>query len=148
MTYDKGKKNAPLQAFDPQTLGWWAHSIRVASGWSQETVAELSGLSVRTIQRVEAGHPSSVDTRRALNYDDLDFSTSLKTPLKLNKYDLRFCARIAKNSKRNSFPAVYSSMQQKQSVARIWQILQSASVLGHQGLMEIPRKEQNSCFAV
>jgi transcriptional regulator with XRE-family HTH domain len=77
MTYHKGRKGTPLQPFDPQTLGWWAHSIRVASGWSQETVAELSGLSVRTIQRVEAGHPSSVDTRRALahglNYDDVDF---------------------------------------------------------------------------
>ena len=34
--------------------------------WSQETLAELSGLSVRTIQRVEKGEPSDVDTRRAL----------------------------------------------------------------------------------
>jgi hypothetical protein len=51
MTNDKGKKAPPPQAIDPQTLGWWAHSIRVASGWSQETVAELSGLNVRTIQR-------------------------------------------------------------------------------------------------
>ena len=35
-------------------------------GWSQETLAELSGLTVRTIQRVEAGQTSSLDTRRAL----------------------------------------------------------------------------------
>ena len=76
MANDKSKKATPPQPIDPQTLGWWAHSLRVASGWSQETVAELSGLNVRTIQRVEAGHPSSVDTRRALarglNYDDVD----------------------------------------------------------------------------
>jgi transcriptional regulator with XRE-family HTH domain len=34
--------------------------------WSQETLAEISGLTVRTIQRVEAGEPSSLDTRRAI----------------------------------------------------------------------------------
>jgi len=31
--------------------------------WPQETLEELSGLTVRTIQRVEAGQPSSIDTR-------------------------------------------------------------------------------------
>lgn len=39
---------------------------RTAMGWSQETLAELSGLNVRTLQRVENGEPSSLDTRRAL----------------------------------------------------------------------------------
>ncbi len=50
--------------------------LRQASEWTQETLAELSGLTVRTIQRVEKGDPSSLDTRRALargfGYDDLD----------------------------------------------------------------------------
>jgi transcriptional regulator with XRE-family HTH domain len=76
MTNDKSKKAPPPQPIDPQTLGWWAHSLRLASRWSQEAVAAQSGLNVRTIQRVEAGHPSSVQTRRALarglGYDDLD----------------------------------------------------------------------------
>ncbi|QVW24130.1 helix-turn-helix domain-containing protein [Pseudomonas hormoni] len=44
--------------------------------WSQETLAELSGLSVRTIQRTERGKPSSLDTRRALagafEFEDID----------------------------------------------------------------------------
>ncbi len=44
--------------------------------WSQETLAELSGLTVRTIQRVEAAEPSSNDTRRAIaramDIEDLD----------------------------------------------------------------------------
>jgi transcriptional regulator with XRE-family HTH domain len=39
---------------------------RQAQGWSQETLAALSGLSVRTIQRVERGEGSDLDTRRAL----------------------------------------------------------------------------------
>lgn len=64
------------QLLDPATLAWWVRSLRQASGWSQETLAELSGLTVRTIQRVEAGRPSGLDTRRALarglGYDDLD----------------------------------------------------------------------------
>ena len=87
MTDGKSKKGAALQTIDPRTLGWWAHCIRVASGWSQETVAELSGLNVRTIQRVEAGYPSSVDTRRALarglNYDDVDFFNKPENVLRI-----------------------------------------------------------------
>ena len=35
-------------------------------GWSQETLAELSGLTVRTVQRVEAGDRVGPETRRAL----------------------------------------------------------------------------------
>jgi transcriptional regulator with XRE-family HTH domain len=34
--------------------------------WSQEQLAEISGLNVRTVQRVEQGLSASVDTRRAL----------------------------------------------------------------------------------
>jgi len=34
--------------------------------WSQETLAELSGLTTRTIQRIEKGEGGSVDSRRAL----------------------------------------------------------------------------------
>jgi transcriptional regulator with XRE-family HTH domain len=44
--------------------------------WSQETLAALSGLSVRTVQRVARGDPSDLDTRRALarafEIEDLD----------------------------------------------------------------------------
>ncbi len=45
-------------------------------GWSQATLAELSGLTVRPIQRVEAGEPTNTDTKRAIaramDIDDLD----------------------------------------------------------------------------
>jgi transcriptional regulator with XRE-family HTH domain len=50
---------------------------RDANGWTQDTLAELSGLNVRTIQRVEDGQPSTLDTRRALarafELGDIDF---------------------------------------------------------------------------
>jgi transcriptional regulator with XRE-family HTH domain len=51
---------------DPSILAWWTRAIRQASHWSQEALAATSGLTVRTIQRVEAGRPSDVTTRRAL----------------------------------------------------------------------------------
>lgn len=40
--------------------------LRLKKGWSQEHLAELSGLSVRTIQRVERGYLPSLETRNAL----------------------------------------------------------------------------------
>ena len=44
--------------------------------WSQEQLAEIARVSTRTVQRVEEGQPSSVDTRRALaaafGFEDID----------------------------------------------------------------------------
>jgi len=49
--------------------------LRLQRGWSQEQLAELSGLSVRTIQRLERGQPGSVESFKALcAVFDIDFS--------------------------------------------------------------------------
>ena len=40
--------------------------LRLQRGWSQEQLAELSGLSTRTIQRLERGHAASVESLKAL----------------------------------------------------------------------------------
>ena len=40
--------------------------LRLDKGWSQETLAEISGLSVRTIQRLERGGNASLDSLCAL----------------------------------------------------------------------------------
>lgn len=40
--------------------------LRIERGWSQETLAEISGLSVRTIQRLERGGNASLETLGAL----------------------------------------------------------------------------------
>lgn len=40
--------------------------FRLQRGWSQEQLAEVSGLSVRTIQRIESGQTPSLDTLNAL----------------------------------------------------------------------------------
>jgi transcriptional regulator with XRE-family HTH domain len=50
----------------PNELGMLVKIFREMRQWSQEQLGEISGLSARTIQRVEEGKPSSIDTRRAL----------------------------------------------------------------------------------
>lgn len=40
--------------------------MRARMAWSQETLAELARLTVRTVQRLEAGQAASIDTRRAV----------------------------------------------------------------------------------
>lgn len=50
--------------------------LRLKHGWSQQQLAEASGLSVRTIQRIEAGHPASIETLKSLAaVFEVDFST-------------------------------------------------------------------------
>lgn len=51
---------------DPEFLAFWTRCIRETSHWSQEALAASSRLDVRTIQRIEAGRPVSITTRRAL----------------------------------------------------------------------------------
>ena len=40
--------------------------LRLQRGWSQEQLAHLSGLSVRTIQRIENGHTASIESLKSL----------------------------------------------------------------------------------
>lgn len=40
--------------------------LRLNKGWPQEQLAELSGLSVRTIQRIERGQKPSLETLKSL----------------------------------------------------------------------------------
>jgi len=40
--------------------------LRLRHGWSQDQLAEMTDLSVRTIQRLERGHKPSLETAKAL----------------------------------------------------------------------------------
>src|SRR5476649_1984978 len=54
--------------------------LRLQRGWSQEQLAEISGLSVRTIQRIERGQTASVESLKSLGAAfEIDFS-ALKEP--------------------------------------------------------------------
>jgi transcriptional regulator with XRE-family HTH domain len=60
----------------PNLLGFWTRCLRTTQHWSQEALAAAAGLTTRTIQRIEAGEPSTITSRRslarALGYDDPD----------------------------------------------------------------------------
>ena len=40
--------------------------LRLQRGWSQEQLSDISGLSSRTIQRLERGHPASLESLKTL----------------------------------------------------------------------------------
>lgn len=42
------------------------HSLRTDRGWSQEQLAEISGVSTRTIQRIERGGKASLESLKCL----------------------------------------------------------------------------------
>jgi len=74
-------------------------AVRMMRGlmeWSQETLAELSGLTVRSIQRTEAGQQVSTDTKRAIarafGCDDLDFFMRPITAVSLEKLEAQKAA--------------------------------------------------------
>ncbi|MGE5536555.1 MAG: helix-turn-helix transcriptional regulator [Acidobacteriota bacterium] len=60
----------------PSDLGEFIKTLRDMNKWTQATLAEIARVTERTIQRVENGESSSLDTRRALarafGYEDLD----------------------------------------------------------------------------
>jgi DNA-binding XRE family transcriptional regulator len=60
----------------PAELADFVKWMREQHKWSQDTLAQLARLPERTIQRVESGRPSSLDTHRAIagafGFGDLD----------------------------------------------------------------------------
>jgi len=56
----------PPRLLTPEEMAFCSRLFREMRRWSQEQLAEISGLNVRTIQRVEQGESASFDTRRAL----------------------------------------------------------------------------------
>ncbi|WP_461494647.1 2TM domain-containing protein [Pyruvatibacter sp.] len=69
--------------------------LRIDKGWSQETLAEVSGLSVRTIQRLERGDKASLETLTALaavfevDVPTLSTEAPMYTPNELSKEERR-----------------------------------------------------------
>lgn len=77
--------NNPPRLLTNLELGVIVAFYREMKGWSQETLAELSGISVRTVQRVEHGQGAVKATRRALanafGIEDIDlFNKAMEIP--------------------------------------------------------------------
>lgn len=73
--------------------------LRLKRGWSQEQLAEMSGLSVRTIQRIERGQGPGLESSKslaavfevpvtALRQED-DIMTEAKTPTRISSDEER-----------------------------------------------------------
>ena len=59
--------------------GPYIKELRTARAWSQEQLAQVSDLSVRTIQRIENGEPASFETLKSIaSAFDLDVSEVLE----------------------------------------------------------------------
>lgn len=54
------------EEFGDQDNNMLVHKHRVQRGWSQEQLAEMSGVSPRTIQRIEAGANPSIESLKAI----------------------------------------------------------------------------------
>jgi transcriptional regulator with XRE-family HTH domain len=58
--------------------------MRLTRGWSQQQLADASGLSARTVQRIESGHPGSVESLKSIaavfevNFSTLTTETAMK----------------------------------------------------------------------
>ena len=56
--------------------------LRLQRGWSQQQLADLSGLSVRTIQRLEKGLDASTESLKSLAaVFEIDFSQLQRTDM-------------------------------------------------------------------
>jgi transcriptional regulator with XRE-family HTH domain len=64
--------------------------LRLQRGWSQEQLAEVSGLSVRTVQRLERGQPGSLESLKALAaVFEIDLNRLQETAMDAPQSDVR-----------------------------------------------------------
>lgn len=63
LVIDTAERVTTARLLTPAELGLCVRLFREMRQWSQEQLAEISGLNVRTIQRVEQGLAASLDTR-------------------------------------------------------------------------------------
>jgi transcriptional regulator with XRE-family HTH domain len=81
-----------VRPLTPNEIAALVVTYRQTNGWSQEQLSDISGVTVRTVQRVEKAEPSSVDTKRALarafELEDIDIFNrghSFKTAEQMQK---------------------------------------------------------------
>ena len=76
--------NETFPAPEQQDKRMLIQTLRLKRGWSQQQLAEASGLSTRTIQRLEAGFPASTESLKSLAaVFEVNFST-LKPESEMN----------------------------------------------------------------
>ena len=75
-------------------------TLRIQRGWSQDQLAQLSGLSVRTIQRSERGKTAGLESLKSLaavfevNSQDLKKETVMDTGTNLSDKEVKIIERV------------------------------------------------------
>ncbi|UVW27163.1 helix-turn-helix domain-containing protein [Massilia sp. H6] len=60
--------------------------MRLQRGWSQQQLADASGLSARTVQRLESGQAGSIESMKSIAaVFEVDFSTLITEPAMTNQ---------------------------------------------------------------
>lgn len=116
--------------------------FREARGWTQDTLAALSRIEVRTVQRVEGGERSSRDTKRAiagaLGFEDLDVLSSLvdlPTPEQAEKGRAEF--------ERTHLVLDLAPVDGRGLISLVME-LSDYGAIGHQGLAELSAEAQDA----
>ncbi len=74
--------------------------LRIQKGWSQEQLAQFSGLSVRTIQRIERGKTAGLESLKSLaavfevNFQDLQQETVMDTKTNLSEKEIEIIEHV------------------------------------------------------
>jgi transcriptional regulator with XRE-family HTH domain len=74
--------------------------LRIQKGWSQEQLAQFSGLSVRTIQRIERGKTAGLESLKSLaavfevNFQDLQQETVMDTKSNLSDKEIEIIEHV------------------------------------------------------
>jgi len=74
--------------------------LRIQKGWSQEQLAQFSGLSVRTIQRIERGKTAGLESLKSLaavfevNIKDLQQETDMDTKTDLSDKEIEIIEHV------------------------------------------------------
>lgn len=89
--------NLATRKLTPDELAIFVRAFRESRHWSQEQLAEIARLNVRTVQRAEQGQATSLDTLRALalafGLEDIDALSKpfhMPTPEELNASKEKF----------------------------------------------------------
>lgn len=126
----------------PKELALYIIMQRNTRGWTQEVLAELAQTTVRTIQRVEKGEISSVQTRhalaRALEIDDIDF---FNKPLPFPDVE-----KIKEASERLNKETTLVSLKKVQNGKMMREVLEAGNALSFDSVIELSQAMEE-CFA-
>ena len=137
---------ASLREATPDEVAALVKMFRDVRGWTQDTLAALSRLEVRTVQRVERGERSSRDTRRAIagafSFEDLDYFSKFQDAPSSEEAE----------KQRQEFEQTHLILDLEpvdgRGIVSALMDLSGLSAIGHQSLARLSREAQDAFAAL